>query len=50
MDPQGNMIGGAVGFLKSLQKSCNDFDPDEIIIAWDGSGGSQKKKGYEQGL
>ena len=32
MDPKGNMIGGAVGFLKSLQKSCNDFDADEPEI------------------
>lgn len=44
IDPKGNMIGGAVGFLKSLQKSCNDFDADEVIIAWDGQGGSQKRK------
>ena len=53
IDPKGNMIGGAVGFLKSLQKSCNDFDPDEVIIAWDGQGGSQKRKemnkGYKEG-
>ncbi len=49
MDPQGNMIGGAVGFLKSLQKSCNDFEPDEIIIAWDGQGGSQKRKDMNKG-
>ena len=38
MDPKGNLIGGAVGFLKSLQKVCNDFKPDEVIIAWDGQG------------
>jgi len=49
MDPKGNMIGGAVGFLKSLQKSCNDFDPDEVIIAWDGQGGSQKRKDMDKG-
>ena len=49
MDPKGNMIGGAVGFLKSLQKSCNDFDADEIIIAWDGQGGSQKRKDMDKG-
>jgi len=49
MDPKGNMIGGAVGFLKSLQKTCNDFDPDEIIIAWDGQGGSQKRKDMDKG-
>ena len=49
IDPKGNMIGGAVGFLKSLQKSCNDFDPDEVVIAWDGQGGSQKRKDMNKG-
>jgi DNA polymerase-1 len=44
MDPKGNLIGGSIGFLKSLQKVCNDFKPDEVIIAWDGQGGSQKRK------
>ena len=44
MDPKGNLIGGSVGFLKSLQKVCNDFKPNEVIIAWDGQGGSQKRK------
>ena len=53
MDPKGNIIGGAIGFIKSLQKTCNDFNPDEVIIAWDGKGGSQKRKqmnkGYKEG-
>ena len=31
MDPKGNLIGGSIGFLKSLQKVCNDFKPDEVI-------------------
>lgn len=53
MDPKGEAIGGCIGFLKSLQKCVRSYNPDEIIIAWDGHGGSQKKrtmnKNYKEG-
>ena len=42
--PDGHPIGGCIGFLKSLQKVCGMFTPDEIIIAWDGHSGSSKRK------
>jgi DNA polymerase-1 len=41
---QGQPIGGIVGSLKSLQKISRDTKPDKIIFAWDGPGGSRKKK------
>lgn len=44
LDRHGNPIGGCIGFLKSLQKVCKKFEPNEIIIAWDGHEGSQRKK------
>ena len=51
--PDGHPIGGCIGFLKSLQKVCGMFIPDEIIIAWDGHSGSSKRKqmnkGYKDG-
>ena len=40
----GDPIGGYKGFIKILQKLCREMRPDEIIIAWDGAGGSQKRK------
>ncbi len=53
MDPKGIAIGGCIGFLKSLQKCVRGYRPDEIIIAWDGHGGSEKKrsmnKNYKEG-
>ena len=53
MDPRGNPNGGTWGFLKSLQKLCKMFNPDEIVVCWDGVGGSEKKrtinKNYKQG-
>ena len=40
----GQPIGGYKGFIKILQKLCREMKPDEIVIAWDGAGGSQKRK------
>jgi 5'-3' exonuclease len=44
MDPSGIPIGGTIGFLKSLQKIMRQCRPHEVIICWDGIGGSQRKK------
>ena len=44
LDGKGNPIGGCVGFMKSLQKICRKTTPDQIVICWDGVGGSQKRK------
>ena len=41
---QGNPAGGCIGFLKSLQKSIRLTQPDDVIIVWDGSGGSRKRR------
>ena len=49
----GNPIGGLKGFLQSLQKSIREVSPDEVVICWDGGGGSKKRKliakDYKQG-
>ena len=44
LDKKGWPVGGTVGFLKSLQKVARDFDADEIIVAWDGHEGSQRRR------
>jgi len=44
MDKHGAPNGGTYGFMKSLQKICGMFQPDEVIVCWDGEGGSQKRK------
>ena len=53
MDKHGNPIGGCIGFLKSLQKVSKKFQPQEIIVVWDGHEGSQRKralnKEYKEG-
>ena len=42
--PNGDPVGGTVGFLKILQKLCREIKPDKVIICWDGKGGSQRRK------
>ena len=53
LDRNGNPIGGCIGFLKSLQKVARKFQPQEIIVVWDGHEGSQRKralnKEYKEG-
>jgi len=40
----GQPIGGLKGVIKSLQKIVRETRPDQIIICWDGPGGSAKRK------
>ena len=49
----GNPIGGTVGFVNSVKKLMREANPYQVIICWDGAGGSQKRrtvvKEYKQG-
>lgn len=40
----GEAVGGTVGFLRILQKYCNELNPSRIFICWDGVGGSIRRK------
>jgi len=46
-------IGGLAGSLKSAQKIIRETKPSQIIVVWDGPGGSQrrkeKNKNYKEG-
>ena len=44
LNKKGYPVGGTIGFLKSLQKVSRDFNANEVIIAWDGHEGSQRKR------
>lgn len=50
---KGEPIGGTYGTIKSLQKLCREIRPNRVVIAWDGKGGSSKKrslnKNYKDG-
>ena len=49
----GDPIGGLAGFLKILQKLIRETKPDQIIVVWDGPGGSSRRrivnKNYKEG-
>ena len=40
----GDPIGGLAGFLKIMQKLVRETRPDKIVVAWDGDGGSKKRR------
>jgi len=44
VDREGNPIGGLTGFLKSLQKNIRETKPDKVVICWEGSSNSSKRK------
>ena len=53
LSTNGQPIGGLKGFMKILQKQIREMSPDGIVICWDGSGGSHRRKkivkGYKDG-
>lgn len=52
-DSDGNPIGGITGFLKSMCSLIEDSKADRVIVAWDGEGGSRRRRGifneYKEG-
>ena len=44
LSKNGQPIGGYKGFIGILQKLCREMKPDAIVIAWDGAGGSLRRK------
>jgi DNA polymerase-1 len=53
LSSNGIPVGGIFGFIRSLQRFTDDFDPTRVIICLDGQGGSSRKrgtfKGYKEG-
>ena len=40
----GDPIGGMKGFLMAIQKITREVKPDAVVVAWDGPGGSMRRK------
>lgn len=53
LSTNGQPIGGVKGFLGIIQKLIRETKPDEVVVCWDGEGGSQRRKAqdknYKQG-
>lgn len=43
MDDGGNPAGGLVGFLTMLGTICSYYNPDKVIIAWEGGGAARRR-------
>ena len=41
-------MGGCVGFLKSLQRLCREFQPSGVYITWEGGGSQRRRKLYPE--
>lgn len=44
-DSSGNQIGGVIGFMRGVSSLCSSWNPDKLIVAWDGEGGSRRRRG-----
>ncbi len=44
MDSNGQRAGGTTGMVVSVRKIINDFKPSNVLVVWDGEGGSQKRR------
>jgi DNA polymerase-1 len=48
MSSHGYQMGGCVGFLKSLQRLCREFQPSKVYITWEGGGSQRRRKLYSE--
>ena len=48
MSSHGYQMGGCVGFLKSLQKLCREFQPSQVYVTWEGGGSQRRRKIYPE--
>lgn len=44
LSKSGAPFGGCFGFLSSLQKLSREINPNNIVVVWDGQGGSKRKR------
>lgn len=53
MDDDGEAVGGVVGFLRTYSQLITQLSPDIVYVAWDGEGGSARRRrvfeGYKDG-
>lgn len=48
MSSHGYQIGGTIGFLKSLQKLCREYQPFNVYVTWEGGGSQRRRKLYPE--
>ena len=48
MSAHGYQFGGCIGFLKSLQRLCREFQPSQVYVSWEGGGSQRRRKLYPE--
>jgi len=48
MSSHGHQMGGCVGFMKTLQRLCREFQPSKVYVAWEGGGSQRRRKIYPE--
>lgn len=46
MSSHGYQMGGCIGFLKSMQRLCREYQPSRVYIVWEGGGSQRRRKLY----
>ena len=46
MSSHGYQMGGCVGFLKTLQRLCREYQPLKVYVTWEGGGSQRRRKLY----
>ena len=44
----GYQMGGCIGFLKTMQRLCREYQPSRIYITWEGGGSQRRRKIYSE--
>lgn len=48
MSSHGYQMGGAIGFMKTLQRLVNDIAPKSVFLAWEGGGSTRRRQLYSE--
>jgi DNA polymerase-1 len=48
MSSHGYQMGGCIGFLKTMQRLCREFQPIRVYVAWEGGGSQRRRKIYPE--
>lgn len=46
MSSHGYQMGGCIGFLKTLQRLCREYQPSAVYVTWEGGGSQRRRKLY----
>jgi DNA polymerase-1 len=48
MSSHGYQMGGCIGFLKTLQRLCREYQPSQVYVTWEGGGSQRRRKIYSE--